>query len=330
METKRKKSAFKKNALGVAAFLVTAVVSAQDYPTKTIRMVLPYPAGAGGTDLVARLVSGKTSEFLGQTIIVENRPGATGIIGTEIVQRAMPDGYTLGFGTPSSHVLSSLSGKAPYDPIKDFTAIVTLTDSVFALVVHPSVPANSVKELIEYIRKNPRKIAYGSNGLGGTFHLATENFRIAVGGNLDIVHVPYKGTAQVMGDMASGQIQMAFTSVTGAVPFQKQEKLRILAVLEDERYPGLQDVPSIIETVPNYEKPAAWFIIFGPSGLPQPIVQRLNTEMIKAMRAPEVRSKIEAAGLMIIAGTPQQAAARLKRTLDSYGNAMKAGFKFSE
>ncbi|OFZ99640.1 MAG: hypothetical protein A3H35_06710, partial [Betaproteobacteria bacterium RIFCSPLOWO2_02_FULL_62_17] len=249
------------NALALAVLLAPAALCAQDYPAKPIRLVLPYPAGAGGTDLVARLVAGKTGEYLGQTIVVENRPGATGIIGTEIVQRAAPDGYTLGFGTPSSHVLSVLSGKAPYDPIRDFTPIVTLTDSVFALVVHPTVPAHNVRDLIEYIRKNPRKIAFGSNGMGGTFHLATENFRIAAGGNLDIVHVPYKGTAQVMGDMASGQIQMAFTSVTGAVPFQKQDKLRILAVLEDERYPGLPDVPSIIETLPKYDKPAGWFII---------------------------------------------------------------------
>ena len=318
------------NALALAVLLAPAALCAQDYPAKPIRLVLPYPAGAGGTDLVARLVAGKTGEYLGQTIVVENRPGATGIIGTEIVQRAAPDGYTLGFGTPSSHVLSVLSGKAPYDPIRDFTPIVTLTDSVFALVVHPTVPAHNVRDLIEYIRKNPRKIAFGSNGMGGTFHLATENFRIAAGGNLDIVHVPYKGTAQVMGDMASGQIQMAFTSVTGAVPFQKQDKLRILAVLEDERYPGLPDVPSIIETLPKYDKPAGWFIIFGPAGLPPPIVQRLNAEMIKAVRSPEVRGKVEAAGLMIVASTPQQSAARLKRTLDSYSGAKKAGFSFSE
>jgi tripartite-type tricarboxylate transporter receptor subunit TctC len=316
----------------LAAALLGAPLAAlsQAYPSQTIRLVLPYPAGAGGTDLVARLVATKTSEYLGQTIVVDNRPGATGIIGTEMVQRAAPDGYTLGFGTPSSHVLSALSGKAPYDPIKDFTPIVTLSDSVFALVVHPTVPASSVKELIEFIRRNPGKVAYGSNGMGGTFHLATENFRNAVGGNVDLVHVPYKGTAQVMNDMASGQIQMAFTSVTGAVPFQKQGKLRILAVLEDERYSGLPDVPSILETVPSYEKPAGWFIIFGPAGLPQPIVQRLNAEMVKAVRSPDVRAKIEAAGLMIVANTPQQSAARLKRTLDSYGNAMKAGFKFSE
>jgi tripartite-type tricarboxylate transporter receptor subunit TctC len=316
----------------LAAALLGAPLAAlsQAYPSQTIRLVLPYPAGAGGTDLVARLVATKTSEYLGQTIVVDNRPGATGIIGTEMVQRAAPDGYTLGFGTPSSHVLSALSGKAPYDPIKDFTPIVTLSDSVFALVVHPTVPASSVKELIEFIRRNPGKVAYGSNGMGGTFHLATENFRNAVGGNVDLVHVPYKGTAQVMNDMASGQIQMAFTSVTGAVPFQKQGKLKILAVLEDERYSGLPDVPSILETVPSYEKPAGWFIIFGPAGLPQPIVQRLNAEMVKAVRSPDVRAKIEAAGLMIVANTPQQSAARLKRTLDSYGNAMKAGFKFSE
>jgi tripartite-type tricarboxylate transporter receptor subunit TctC len=317
-------------ALALAALAVPALLHAQAYPTKSIRLVLPYPAGAGGTDLAARLVANKTAESLGQTIVVDNRPGATGIIGTEIVQKAPADGYTLGFGTPSSHVLSVLSGKAPYDPVNDFTPIITLTDSVFALVVHPTVPAYSVKELIDFIRKNPGKIAYGSNGQGGTFHLATENFIRAAGGKMEVVHVPYKGTAQVMGDMASGQIQMAFTSVTGAVPFAKQNKLRILAVLEDERYPGLPDVPSIIDTVPSYDKPAAWFIIFGPAGLPQPIVQRLNTEMTKAVKSPDVAAKLEAQGLLIVAGTPQQSAARLKRTLDSYRAAMKAGFKFSE
>jgi tripartite-type tricarboxylate transporter receptor subunit TctC len=302
---------------------------AQGYPSKAIRLVLPYPAGAGGTDLVARQIANKTGESLGQAIIVDNRPGAVGIIGTEIVQRAAPDGYTLGFGTPSSHVLAVLSGKAPYDPIKDFTPIVTLTDSVFCLVVHPSVPVGSVKDLIAYVRQNPGKIAYGSNGQGGTFHLATEFFRLAVGGNLDMVHVPYKGTAQVMGDLASGQIQMAFTSVTGAVPFQRSGKLKILAVLEEERYSGLPDVPSILESVPDYDKPAGWFIIFGPAGLPQPIVTRLNAEMIKALKSPEIRGKVEQAGLMVVANTPQGSAARLKRTLDSYTKVMQAGFKFN-
>ena len=301
---------------------------AQAYPTKPIRLVLPYPAGAGGTDLVARLVATRTGEALGQTIVVDNKPGAVGIIGTEIVQRAAPDGYTLGFGTPSSHVLAVLSGKAPYDPIKDFVPIVTLTDSVFCLVVHPSVPVNNVKDLISYVRQNPGKLAYGSNGQGGTFHLATEMLNLAVGGDLKMVHVPYKGTAQVMGDMASGQIQLAFTSVTGAVPFQRSGKLKILAVLEDQRYPGLPDVPSILDSVPNYEKPAGWFIIFGPAGLPQPIVSRLNAEMIKAITSPELRAKVEQVGLMVVANTPQQSAARLKATLDSYSKAMKAGFKF--
>jgi len=318
-------------ARGFALFVLLAAplaALAQAYPTKPIRLVLPYPAGAGGTDLVARLIAGKTGESLGQPIVVDNRPGAVGIIGTEIVQRAAPDGYTLGFATPSSHVLAVLSGKAPYDPVKDFAPIVTLTDSVFCLVVHPSVPANSVKDLIGYIRQNPGKLAYGSNGQGGTFHLATELFRLAAGGNLDMVHVPYKGTAQVMGDLASGQIQMAFTSVTGAVPFQRSGKLRILAVLEEERYSGLPDVPSILDTLPSYDKPAGWFIIYGPAGLPQPIIARLNAEMIKAVKSPDIRGKLEQAGLMVVANTPQQSAARLKRTLDSYTKVMKAGFKF--
>jgi tripartite-type tricarboxylate transporter receptor subunit TctC len=314
------------SVLAVLAMPLAAL--AQAYPSKPIRLVLPYPAGAGGTDLVARLVAGKTGEALGQPIVVDNKPGAVGIIGTEMVQRAAADGYTLGFGTPSSHVLAVLSGKAPYDPIKDFTPIVTLTDSVFCLVVHPSVPVNNVKDFISYVRQNPGKLAYGSNGQGGTFHLATEMLNMAVGGDLKMVHVPYKGTAQVMGDMASGQIQMAFTSVTGAIPFQRSGKLKILAVLEEQRFPGLPDVPSILDSVPNYEKPAGWFIIFGPAGLPQPIVSRLNAEMIKAITSPELRAKVEQVGLMVVANTPQQSAARLKGTLDSYSKAMKAGFTF--
>jgi len=320
---------FVARGLSALAFFVTPLaVLAQAYPAKVVRLVVPYPPGSSGPDLVSRLIAGKMSELIGQPMVVENRPGATGIIGSELVARSAPDGYTLAFGTPSSHVLSALTKKAPYDPVKDFTPIVTLSDSVFCLVVHPSVPVSSVKELIDHARRNPGKLAYGSNGMGGTFHLATEMLRLAVGGDLDMVHVPYKGTSQVMADLGSGRIQMAFTSVTGAVPIAKSGKLKILAVLDENRFAGLPDVPSILDMVPNYEKPAGWFIIFGPAGLPQSIVTKLNAEMIRALNAPEVRTKMEQSGLNVVGNTPQQSAALLQRTLDSYTKVMKAGFRF--
>lgn len=317
-----------KRFLSVLALLAMPLAAlSQAYPAKPIRLVVPYPSGTSGPDLVSRLLANKVGELIGQPVVVENRPGATGIIGSEHVARSVPDGYTLELGTPSSHVLSVLSKKAPYDPIKDFTPIVTVTESVFCLAVHASVPANSVRDLLDHVKRNPGKVAYGSNGMGGTFHLATENLRLAVGG-LDMVHVPYKGTSQVMGDLGSGQIQLAFTSVTGAVPYARSGKIRILALLEAERHSALPDVPSILDTVPNYEKPAAWFIIFGPAGLPQPIVTRLNAEIVKAVKSPDIRTKLDSAGLAVVANTPQESAAVLKRTLDVYSAALKAGFRF--
>jgi tripartite-type tricarboxylate transporter receptor subunit TctC len=312
----------------LSLLLFSSVSYAQGYPTKPIRLVVPLPAGSGGPDLVARLVASKTGELIGQPMVVDNRPGATGIIAAEYVARSAPDGYVLAFGTPNSHALSSLSGKAPYDPVRDFTPIITLTDSVFCLVVHPSLPVQTASDLIEYLKRNPGKISYGSNGTGGTFHLATELFKLAAAEPLDIVHVPYKGTSQVITDLGAGRLQMAFTSVTGALPVARTGKAKVLAVLGKERFPGLPDTPSILESVPAYQEPAGWFIVFGPGKLPQAITTRLNTEMNNALRSPEIRTKIEDGGLEIVGNTPQQSAERLRRTLEVYRNAMKAGFRF--
>jgi tripartite-type tricarboxylate transporter receptor subunit TctC len=304
--------------------MLSNVACAQGFPSKPIRLIVPYPAGGSGIDLVSRLAASKVSETIGQPMLVDNRPGGSGFIGTGAVARSGPDGYTLVFGTPSTHALPTLLHKSvPFDPIKDFTPVITLTDVVMGLVVHPSVPAANVKELIDYARRNPGKLAYGSNGQGSTFHLATEMFRVAVGG-LDIVHVPYKGNSEVAAALARGEVQMAMTGITSALGFVRAGKARALAVLESTRYSGLPDVPVIGDTVPGFRKPAGWYMILAPVGTPQPIVGRLNSEFAKAMADAEVRAKLDTSGLVPVANTPEQSAELQRQAFDVYRTAIQA------
>jgi tripartite-type tricarboxylate transporter receptor subunit TctC len=310
--------------LFAALAICSGLAHAQGFPAKPIRMIVPYPAGGSGIDLVSRLAASKVGETIGQPMIVDNRPGGSGFIGTGAAARAAPDGYTLVFGTPSTHVLPTLLHKSvPFDPVKDFTAVVTLAEVVMSMVVHPSVPAANVKELIDYARRNPGKLAYGSNGQGSTFHLATEMFRVAVGG-LDVVHVPYKGNSEVAAALARGEVQMAMTGITSALGFVRAGKARALAVLESTRYPGLPDVPVIGDTVPGFLKPPGWYMIFAPAGTPRPVVGRLNAEFVKAMGDAEVRAKFDTSGLAPVANTPEQSAELQRQAYDVYRAAIQA------
>jgi tripartite-type tricarboxylate transporter receptor subunit TctC len=307
-----------------AAGLVAGTAHAQGFPTKPIRLIVPYPAGGSGIDLVSRLSASQVSETIGQPVIVDNRPGGSGFIGTGAVARSAPDGYTLVFGTPSTHALPTLLHKSvPFDPIKDFTPVVTLTEVVMALVVHPSVPAANVKELLDHARRYPGKLAYGSNGQGSTFHFATEMFRVAVGG-FDMVHVPYKGNSEVAAALARGDVQMAMSGITSVLGLVRAGKARALAVLESSRYPGLPDVPLIGETAPGFRKPAAWYMILGPAGTPQPVVSRLNAEFVRAMGDAEVRAKLDASGLAPVGNTPEQSAELVRQAYDVYRAAIHA------
>lgn len=310
--------------LGMLAFCLAAPlpVLSQAFPARPIRMIVPFPPGPA-LDLVARLVAMKMGESLGQPIVVENRSGANGAIGSELVARAAPDGYTLLAATASTHVTSVfLTRNLPYDPQKDFTPITASVEPVTCLVVNASVPANSVKELIDHARRNPGKLSYGSSGVGSVFHMMGELFKQTTG--VDIVHVPYKGVVPAMSDVAAGQITMTFISVSNAIPHLRAGKVKILATLEPGRYAGLPGVPSIVESVPGFHKPASWFGFFGPAGLTQPILARLNAEMVKALNAPEVRSKLEDVGFAVIGDTPEQFAALIKAGMQQYGGIIKA------
>jgi tripartite-type tricarboxylate transporter receptor subunit TctC len=305
-----------------AGFAAPLVAAAQAYPAKAIRIVMPFPPGSS-VDSVSRLIAQKMSEAFGQPVVIDNRVGANGMIGSEYVARSAPDGYTLVFTTPSTHVTSIfLSKNVPYDPVKDFTPIGAAVEPLTCIVVQPSLPVNSLKELIEYAKRNPGKLTYGSTGVGSVFHLTGEALKIATG--IDMLHVPYKGTADSLSAVMGGQISMNLTAVANAYPLVSAGKLKALVVLETVRYPAMPDVPVIGDVVPGFEKPASWFALFGPAGLPQPIVGRLNAEMVKALKAPDVRPKLDAIGLAVIANSPEQFAAMFKRAFEVYGKVVKA------
>jgi tripartite-type tricarboxylate transporter receptor subunit TctC len=309
----------------LASFCVVGVDTAvaQTWPTaRPVTMVVPFPPGPA-LDLVARLVGGKISDALGQTVVVENRSGANGTIGSSLVARAAPDGYTLLAATAGTHVTAvHLMKQLPYDPLKDFAPIVAAVEPVTCLAVHSAVPVDTVEELITYARSHPDELSYGSSGLGSVFHMMGELFNQTAG--VRIKHVPYRGVAPAMQDVISGHIPMVFISVSNAIPAMQTGRVKILAVLEPTRYPKLPQVRSMSEIVPAFQKPSSWFGFFGPAGLPREIVTRLNIEMVKALNASDVRGKLEDNGMTVIGGTPEQFGALMQDGIVRYGAIIKA------
>ena len=309
--------------LGIAATLLgNAVAGAQAWPSRPITIVVPFPPGPA-LDLVARQIGAKIAVPLGQTVVIENRTGANGTIGSNGVVRSAPDGHTLLAATAGTHVTAvHLMKNLPYDPIKDFTPIVAAVEPVTCLAVTASLPVNSVPELIAYAKAHPDELSYGSSGVGSVFHLMGELFNETAG--VRIKHVPYRGVAPAMQDVIGGHIPMVFIAVANADAAAKAGQVKILAVLEPARYSRLPNVPSMSEIIPAFRKPSSWFGFFGPPGLPQPVVTRLNTEMAKALREPEVVQNFEANGYAPIGGTPQQFADLLKDGIERYGAIIKA------
>ena len=301
-------------------------VLSQAYPAKPVRVVVPYPPG-GAPDLVTRLIAQKISVPLGQPVVVENRAGASSIIGAEYVARAAPDGYTLLLGTTTTHVTNMLLiRKLPYDAFKDFTPITAVLEPVTSLVVHPSLPVNSVQELVAYAKRNPGKISYSSTGIGSVFHLAGEIFNLVSG--VDMVHVPYKGAVQALADTIAGRVEVSYAALGNSLPQVRAGKLKMLAVLEGTRVASLPEVPTVKESVPGFEKPSGWYAFFGPAGLPLPIVSRLNAEIVKVLQTPEIRSGFEANAQLVIASSPAELAALMKKTFDTFVKAIEvAGLK---
>jgi tripartite-type tricarboxylate transporter receptor subunit TctC len=312
-------------ALGVAFALLSVqggLALAQPYPSKAIRVILPFSSGGASLDTVVRLISTKLSENLVQPVIVENRPGANGTIGSQQVARLPADGYSLLFTSTSTHVTAVfLSRSLPYDPVKDFTPISAVVEPVTAIAMHPSLPVNSVRELIDYARANPGKLSYSSSGIGSVFHLTGELLKQSAG--IDMVHVPYKVNQQALADAVSGRINVLLNALLVALPQSKSGKLRLLAVMEGRRFAGLPEVPTIGESLPGFEKPSSWFGYFGPAGLPSPIVARLHAEIVKSLETAEVRTRLEESGMAIIGNTPEQFAALMRRGFEIYGKAVK-------
>ena len=304
---------------------LSPVAMSQAFPVKPIRLVVPFPPG--GVDTTGRLLAQKMTEHLGQAVILENRGGANGMIGSSEVARAAPDGYTMLMTTPSTHITAVfLSKNVPFDPIKDFTPICMAVEPVTVLVVNSAVKAGNVRELVDLARKNPGKLSYASSGIGSAFHLMGELFKTTAA--VDILHVPYKGTGPMLADVVAQRIDMTFTAYNSAIVQEKTGKLRILAVAEGQRYARAPDLPSAGETVPGFEKPPSWFGFFGPANMPRPVVERLNAEIIKAVNAPDVRAKLDEGGFAILNSSPEQFAAAMKKGFEQYGNAVKiAGVK---
>ena len=304
--------------LAIALLQTAVMASAQtdSFPGKPIKLVVPYGPGAS-TDVVARVVGQKISEELKQPVIVENRAGASGMIGSNLVAQAAPDGYTILLGTDGTHAGNPhLLKNHPFNPVKDVTPITMAAKNIMVLVAHPSLPVNNIPELIRYAKANPGKLSYGSSGNGSPHHLAGILFNQMAG--TDILHVAYKGGAPALNDVLGGQIPLAYTSLVSAIAQIKAGKLKTLGVTEKTRYAGLPDLPAIAEFLPGFEM-ASWLAFFGPAGLPPSVLKTLNQSLVKALNTPDVRTSMNEGGLLVVANTPEQFAAQLKADYESRG-----------
>ena len=317
-------------ALAIALCAVGAAQAQSDYPNKPIRMIVGYAPG-GGTDIMARIVATRMSEHLGQSVVVENRPGNSGIVGATAVARSAPDGYTLMMGVMSLNTIQPHLVQLPYDPIRDLTPINLVASVPHFILVPPSLGINSVQELIAYIKKNPGKVSYPSAGTGTSTHLAGEMFRLQAG-NLDIVHIPYKSAGNSMPDLLAGRVQVAFETMPTVAAYIKQGKLKALATTSPKRLADFPDVPTMAEVgMPDY-KMRTWYGLFGPGGMPAPLVSKLHAEVAHAVQAPEAKGKLVEMGMDdSVTPTPEAFSAMVLSELDYFGKLIKqAGIKLTE
>src|SRR2546423_834150 len=290
-------------ALASLAALAAAPAFAQSYPSRPISLLVPWAAG-GSTDILARIVAGHLHQSMGQPVIIENRTGASGNIGTLACARAAPDGYTLLFNTMSVHTMNhALFAAMPFDGVKDCSPITLLAYLTNTMVTHPSVPANTVAEFIAYAKANPGKIAYASSGPGSTNHLCAALFEKMAG--IEMLHVPYRGGAPAVIDTVGGQCQLFFTAGTQSLEHVKAGRLKLLAVTEEKRSPLLPDVPAVAETLPGYEM-TVWYGAYGPAGMPKEIVSRLNREIALILSLPDVKKRMADIAVETAASSPEE------------------------
>jgi tripartite-type tricarboxylate transporter receptor subunit TctC len=300
--------------------LCATAVQAQPYPSRPIRSIMTV---AGGADIIARLVAQGLTASLGQPVVVESQAGAGGAIGAEAVARAAPDGYTIMLTSASALVMNRfLSKSAHLDPLKDFSPITKAFETVAVVVTSPAQPFSSIREMIDYAKRNPGKLSYGTSGVGTTHHLSGESIRLLTG--IDWVHVPYKGGPPVITDLIGGEIQVGFSILATASPFIASGKVRLLAVNGAKRYHVIPDVPTVGEQLPGYEPPSTWGGYFGPAGMPPAIVARLHDEIVRVLESAAVRAKAEDIGFPIATSTPGEINATIRRDVEYTARIVKA------
>jgi tripartite-type tricarboxylate transporter receptor subunit TctC len=294
---------------------------ADAWPTRSIRFIVPYPPG-GPTDLMARSMSGRLTEALGQTVVVDNRAGAGGNVGAEVAAKSPPDGYTILMGAISTHSINvSLYRKLAFDPVKDFAPITQASIIPLVINAHPSLPVANVKDLIALAKKNPGQLSYGSSGNGGGTHLAGELFKTMTGTNL--LHVPYKGLNPATIDVMGGNIPLLFNDLTTAIQPYKSGRVKILGVSTAKRVQQIPEVATIGESVPGYES-HTWFGVLAPAGTPQPVIDRLSRESMKILQSDDIKKRFAEVGAEPVGGTPQQFAAFMAAETVKWAKVIKA------
>lgn len=312
--------------MALCGLMIPVVAFAQHYPAKPIRLIVPFPPG-GGVDAVARIALSRVSESLNQQVVIDNRGGSAGIIAAETAARAAPDGYTLFFGTTATQAITPhYYRKLAYDPLKDFAPISLIASAGYLLVVHPSLPATSVKEFIAFAKTRPGALNFSSSGNGTVLHLATEMFRGMAG--IDLVHVPYKGAAPALADLLSGQIQLTFNPASVVLPHVKTGRLRALGVTSARRSALAPELPTLAEAgIPGYEA-SGWYAVLAPAGTPQAIIARLHQALITAIADRDVKERFAASGVEPIGNTPEQFAAYMRDEFAKWGLVVRrAGVK---
>jgi tripartite-type tricarboxylate transporter receptor subunit TctC len=309
--------------LGLAALLLISCgpAWAAAYPEKPVRIVVPYPPG-GPTDILARVIGDKLSSAFRQPVVIDNRAGAGGVVGSDLVAKAPPDGYVVVWGTSGSHAINAtLHPRLPYDPVKDFAPVTLVAKGTNILVVHPSLPVRSVKELTALARANPGRLNFASAGNGATSHLAGEMFRLHSGAR--IAHVPYKGATPAITAVMSGEAEMAILDVPGVLPYIRAGKLRALGVASMRRSPVLPEVPTLHESgMPGFDT-SSWHAVYAPARTPRDIVTRLNTEIRNVLKIPDVADRLLALGVEPVGNTPEELAEFLRSEIVRWGKVVR-------
>ena len=314
-------SAVRALAFAIVALATTTAGAQALYPNKPVRIVVPFPAG-GTTDILARAAAQKLSEAWNQPVIVDNRPGAAGNIGAELVAKAAPDGYTLLMGTVGTHAINaSLYSKMPYDHVKDFVPVILVAGVPNVLVVNPNLPVKSMQELIDYAKANPGKLNFASSGNGTSIHLSGELFKTMTG--VKMSHVPYKGSSPALTDLIGGQVDLMFDNLPSSLPFIKAGKLRALAVTSTSRAAALPDVPTIAESgVPGFEA-SSWFGLLAPAGTPRNVVTKVNGDVAKWLASPDAKEKLAAQGANVAGGSPEDFAKHIQTETAKWAKVVK-------